>query len=101
MRDDYFRKALAIVGDPYVLVSMTAGRVKILRRGNRPLVESFETRSLEDVALREIIEDRITYVFGDIVVQENFGTRERAANGWSSPPTSTLIGASGRALAAL
>ena len=101
MRDDYFREALAIVGDPYVLVSMTAGRVKMLRRGNRPLVESFETLSLEDVALREIIEGRITYVLGDIVVQENFGKMERAANGWSRPTTSTLIDAPGRALAAL
>jgi DNA-directed RNA polymerase subunit omega len=71
MRDDYFKEALAIVDDPYVLVSMVARRVKMFRRGSRPLVDSIETLSLEDLALREIVEGRITYVLGDIVVFED------------------------------
>jgi hypothetical protein len=36
MSDDYFKDALAIVDDRYVLVSMIAGRAKMLRRGNTP-----------------------------------------------------------------
>jgi DNA-directed RNA polymerase subunit omega len=71
MRDDYFKEALAIVDDPYVLVGMVARRVKMFHRGSRPLVDSIETLSLEDVALREIIAGRITYLLGDIVVFED------------------------------
>jgi len=36
-------------------------RVKQLKRGNRPLVESLEKLSLEDIALREIMEGKISY----------------------------------------
>jgi DNA-directed RNA polymerase subunit omega len=71
MRDDYFKEALVIVDDPYVLVSMIARRVKMFRRGSRPLVDSIETLSLEDVALREIIAGQIIYVLGDIVVLDD------------------------------
>jgi len=71
MRDDYFNEALDIVGDPYVLVNMIWDRMKMLHGGNRPLVDSPETLSLDDVVLREIIEGRIAYVSGDIVVQKD------------------------------
>jgi DNA-directed RNA polymerase subunit omega len=36
-------------------------RVKQLKRGNRPLVESLEKLSAEDTALREIIEGKISH----------------------------------------
>ena len=91
MRDDYFKEALMIVDDSYVLVSMIAGRVKMLRRGNCPLVESLEMLSLEDVALREIIEGRITYVLGEVVVLDDIVglgdtvTRKRAGGASASP----------------
>jgi DNA-directed RNA polymerase subunit omega len=71
MRDDYFKKALKIIGDPTVLTSMIAGRVKMLRHGSRPVFECPEDVPIEDIALREIIEGRITYVLGDIVVLED------------------------------
>lgn len=105
MRDDYFKEALVIVDDPYVLVSMIARRVKMLRRGNRPLIESIEELSLEDVALREIIEGRVTYVLGDIVVLENIvGLREivtgkRAGNTWSDMSASPFVNAPCNAVA--
>jgi len=80
-----------IVDDPYILVSMIAGRVKMLRRGNCPLVESLEMLSLEDMALREIIEGRITYVLGEVVVLDDIvGLGETAtrkcASGISKSP---------------
>ena len=40
---------------------MVSRRVKQLRRGQRALVESLEKLSPEDIALREIIEGKITY----------------------------------------
>jgi DNA-directed RNA polymerase subunit omega len=39
--------------------------------GDRPLIESLEKLSLEDVALREIIEGRITYVLGETIVLDD------------------------------
>jgi len=73
MRNDFLKEALAIVGDPDVLVSLAAGRVRMLRRGNRPLVAVPETLSFVDVALREIIEGRIEYFQDGIVVRGDNG----------------------------
>ena len=67
MRDDYIRQALAKIQDPNVLINVVSRRVKQLRRGNRPLVESLEKLSSEDIALREIIEEKISYDTGDDV----------------------------------
>jgi DNA-directed RNA polymerase subunit omega len=36
-------------------------RVKQLKRGSRPLVESLEKLSPEDIALREVIEGKISH----------------------------------------
>lgn len=105
MRDDYFREALAIVGDPDVLVSMTAERVTMLRRGSRPLVEFPETPSLVDVALREIVDGRIKYVLGKIVIPEDRGspkdiaTRKRPGNTRRNRSTSLLANPPGNAMA--
>ncbi len=52
MRDDYIREALKTIDDPNILVNVVSRRVKQLKRGNRPLVESLEKLSPEDTALR-------------------------------------------------
>ncbi|MFO1449589.1 MAG: DNA-directed RNA polymerase subunit omega [Opitutaceae bacterium] len=62
MRDDYLRAALAVIDDPNILVNVVSRRVKQLRRGYRPLVESLEKLSPEDTALREIAERKISYI---------------------------------------
>ena len=61
MRDDYLQNALKIIDDPTILVNVVSRRVKQLKRGNRPLIESLEKLSAEDTALREIAEGKITY----------------------------------------
>jgi len=61
MRDDYIKLALAKVQDPNILINVVSRRVKQLKRGNRPLVESLEKLSPEDTALREIIDEKITF----------------------------------------
>jgi DNA-directed RNA polymerase subunit omega len=61
MRDDYLQNALKVIDDPTILVNVVSRRVKQLKRGNRPLVESLEKLSAEDTALREIGEGKITY----------------------------------------
>ena len=52
MRDDYIKEALKVISDPNILINVVSRRVKQLRRGNRPLVESLEKLASEDVALR-------------------------------------------------
>jgi DNA-directed RNA polymerase subunit omega len=61
MRDDYLQSALRVIDDPNILVNVVSHRVKQLKRGNRPLVESLEKLSAEDTALREVAEGKITY----------------------------------------
>ncbi len=61
MRDDYIKGALKMVDDPNILVNLVSLRVKQLKRGNRPLVESLEKMSPEDTALREIMEGKIGF----------------------------------------
>lgn len=71
MRNDYLLNAAKVIDDPYILVNVVSRRVKQLRRGHRPLIESLEKLSPEDVALREIAERKITYT---IATAEELGT---------------------------
>lgn len=61
MRDDYIKDALKTIPDPNILINVVSRRVKQLKRGNRPLVESLEKLSPEDTALREVIEGKISH----------------------------------------
>lgn len=61
MRDDYIKEALKVINDPNILINVVSRRVKQLKRGNRPLVESLEKLSPEDIALREVIEGKISF----------------------------------------
>ena len=64
MRDDYLKEALKIVPDPNMLINIVSRRVKQIKRGHRPLVESLEKLNPEDLALREIIEGKISFEVG-------------------------------------
>jgi DNA-directed RNA polymerase subunit omega len=68
MRDDYIKQALLKIQDPNILINVVSRRVKQLRRGTRALVESLEKLTTEDIALREIIEEKISYDTGEDVV---------------------------------
>lgn len=61
MRDEYLRQAEKIITDPNVLINVVSRRVKQLKYGNKPMVESLERLSPEDIALREIIEGKLEY----------------------------------------
>ncbi len=63
MRDDYLKKALLVIDDPNILINVVSHRVKQLKRGSRPLVESLEKLTAEDTALREIAEGKISFEF--------------------------------------
>lgn len=54
-------KASKVIPNPNILVNLVSKRVKQLQDGSTPLVQSLERLTLEDTALREIIEGKITY----------------------------------------
>jgi len=61
VRDEYLKEASAIIPDPNALINVVSRRSKQLKFGNKPLVESLEKLEPEDIALREIIEGKISY----------------------------------------
>jgi len=61
MRDAYLIEAQKKVEDPNILINLVSRRVKQLKYGMKPLVESLEKLEPEDIALREIIEGKIDY----------------------------------------
>lgn len=65
VRDDYLKQAQEIIPDPNILINVVSRRVKQLKVGNKPLVESLEKLDPEDIALREIIEGKISYELGE------------------------------------
>jgi DNA-directed RNA polymerase subunit omega len=61
MRDDYLKQAQEVIKDPNLLINVISRRVKQLRAGAEPLIESLEKLDLEDIAMRELIEGKITF----------------------------------------
>jgi DNA-directed RNA polymerase subunit omega len=61
LRDDYLKEAQKKITDPMILINVVSRRAKQLKSGYKPLVESLERLSAEDMALREIMEGKITY----------------------------------------
>ena len=61
LRDDYLAEAQKIITDPMILVNVVSRRAKQLKNGYKPLVESLERLTAEDMALREIMEGKINY----------------------------------------
>lgn len=64
MNVELSRKALEKVGDPRILVNLVSRRVRQLNGGGgygRPLVEADPTAGAADIALQEIVEDKITW----------------------------------------
>ena len=61
MRDDYLQSAQLVITDPNILINIVSRRAKQLKNGYKPLIESLERLSAEDIALREIIEGKISY----------------------------------------
>ncbi len=61
MRDEYLKAANKVITDPNILINVVSRRVKQLKQGMDPLVESLEKLEPEDIALREVIEGKIGY----------------------------------------
>lgn len=56
-------EAVKVIPNSGILINLISKRVKQLRNGAEPLVHSLEKLTLEDIALKEIIEKKITATF--------------------------------------
>lgn len=93
MRNDYIQNAAAVITDPYILVNVVSRRVKQLRHGHRPLISSLEKLSLEDIALREIAERKITYEIASVAeTLDQPTTSSNTMVGGAARPNRTTFG---------
>lgn len=65
MNAELCKKAVEKVGNPNVLVNIVSRRVRQLNQGGggmgRPLVDAPASMGLADIALREILEDKVGF----------------------------------------
>jgi DNA-directed RNA polymerase subunit omega len=71
MNSEYLKKALEKVGNPGVLVNLISRRVRQLNYHaggvSNPLVGGVENQGAADIALREIIEDKMGWEMPEVV----------------------------------
>jgi DNA-directed RNA polymerase subunit omega len=94
MNVDLVNKALEKVLNPYVLVNLLSRRVRQLNAGagkiSRPLINNTANLGVMDIALREIIEDKIGFELPEFVPPTGLaGQNRRRPQGWMKPPAAT------------
>ena len=71
MNPEFLKKALEKVGNPNILVNLVSRRVRQLNNGGggtgRPLVAGAENLGVLDIALREIIEEKMGWEIPEVV----------------------------------
>jgi DNA-directed RNA polymerase subunit omega len=67
MNAEFLKKALEKVGNPNLLVNLVSRRVRQLNYGERPLLANIGTLGAADIALREIIEEKLGWEVPEIV----------------------------------
>lgn len=70
MNPEYLKKALEKVGNPNILINLISRRVRQLNShagGSRGLVADAENLRVADIALREVIEEKIGWEMPEIV----------------------------------
>lgn len=70
MNPELCKKALEKVGNPNVLVNLVSRRVRQLNSGgggsSRPLIENADTLGVADIALKEIVEEKMSWEMPDM-----------------------------------
>ena len=61
MTTQLLQEAAQVIPNQQLLINVVSRRVRQLGLGHRPLVEATPRSSLSDIALREIIEGKLTY----------------------------------------
>jgi DNA-directed RNA polymerase subunit omega len=88
MNAELVKKALEKVINPNVLVNMISRRVRQLNSGNggscRPLIADVGNLGMADIALREIIEDKMGFEMPEIIeLVRPTGRHRRKPQGWA------------------
>ncbi len=88
MNSELVKKALEKVTNPHVLVNMLSRRVRQLNFGNgssgRPMVANTENLGLADIALREIIEEKMGFDMPEIIeLSRPTGRGRRRPQNWA------------------
>lgn len=88
MNSELVKKALEKVTNPNVLVNILSQRVRQLNsgngRGNNPMVANTENLGAADIALREIIEDKIGFDLPEILdLTRPTGKGRRRPQNWA------------------
>lgn len=65
MRSDLVEEASKVISEPPLLINLVSRRVKQLNQGRSALVEVEPRMGAADIALKEIIEGKITPEFPD------------------------------------
>jgi DNA-directed RNA polymerase subunit omega len=67
MNPELLKSALEKVGNPNILVNLISRRVRQLNYGARPLLKDFGVLGAADIALRELVEEKIGWEMPEIV----------------------------------
>ena len=67
MNADLVNKASKIIENPHVLINLVSRRVRQLNAGARPLLSNTGNLGLADIALTEIIEEKIGFEMPEII----------------------------------
>lgn len=70
VREEYLKQANKVIKDPNILVNVVSRRVHQLQHeGMEPLVDTLEKLEPEDIALREIIEGKLSFELPDSLMR--------------------------------
>jgi DNA-directed RNA polymerase subunit omega len=91
MNSELVKQALEKVINPHVLVNLLSRRVRQLNfgngHGNRPLVANTENLGVADIALREIIEEKMGFDMPEIIeLSRPTGRGRRRPQNWGKEP---------------
>jgi DNA-directed RNA polymerase subunit omega len=67
MNPELLKKAAEKVGNPNILVNLVSRRVRQLNYGERSLLANTGTLGAADIALREIIEEKMGWELAEVV----------------------------------
>lgn len=85
---EYVKQALAKVLDPHVLVNLVARRVRELNSGRGPLISNTGTLCAADIALLEIIGDKMSFEMPARLKLVRLSAQEgKRPAGWMRAPT--------------
>ena len=87
MKADLVKQASEIVENPHVLINLVSRRVRQLTAGARPFLSNTGNLGMADIALTEIIEEKIGFEMPEIIkLIRPAAQKGRRPQGWVNAP---------------